>query len=464
MTRSAAEVAADNATVVARLAAVSENPDLSDLVLMSERDGSKTPATILVLSSCSKVFLQMLKGPFSEGADRGGKRGKTCSGAASVVPAKRTVSSSFSGEVLSAAVEFAATNDASLLWSGSVELLGEIFEAAEYYAMDGLRSKASRHLIARAQAEVPDQACAVLMAVWQRWVLEDFEKGTLAHQVSQAALLTIQSSGVEALAGCECLCEYALGKVLALKFMFIDCVDLFNIVQKWVNSSPETRKSAGKRLVSSLPLERFPPSFLMAVVKKSGLVSNGQISKVFQAIALRAETNFNINRSKRGNEKLLFWKGRDSVEYSGTNADDDLYSSGLLEFSLSRGQWEFEILVLELGEDLEVGFVAGDVSDFWFTGECLGNEENGYALDCAGGAWHNGRELNSSSLTFCQGDTVCLSIDCDTGSISISVNEGERNVPFRRVKPPGDVKTFTPAVSMPEGSRVRLVRLCEVEG
>lgn len=459
MRRGAAEVASDNAVVIARLTAVLENPALSDLVLLSERDGSKTPAPTLVLASCSKVFLQMLTGSFAEGTVRDGKRSVASSGAST--PTRRTIRASFSGEVLSAVVEFAATNDASLLWEGSVELLGELFEAAEYYDMDCLRTKASRHLIARAQAEVPDQACAVLMAVWGRWEADDFGKDTYAFQVAQAALSSMANKGVEALVGCDCLCEEALEKVLALQFVCLDNADLFNTVKKWVSSSKESRTIPGKRLVSSLPLDRFPPSFLATVGKGSGLVSKEQLSEIFQAIALRAETDLGINPSKRGNGKLPFWQGADSVEYSGVFSFGSLYSLGLLDFSLSNGRWEFDILVLDMGQELEVGFIGGSLYDISFTAGSLGDQRNGFAQGCSGVSRHF-RLAVSSGPSFGRGDTVRSTISCDTGSFTISVNGGKQFAAFDQMKPSGDVKAFIPAVSMSRGSRVRLVRFCKL--
>lgn len=114
MVRNEADISADNAAVISRLTAVLENPDFSDLPLLSERECSNTPAATRVLASCSKVFLQMLTGPFVEGAERGGKQRKADSGAAEVGPTNRTLISSFSCEVLSAVLEFAATNNASL--------------------------------------------------------------------------------------------------------------------------------------------------------------------------------------------------------------------------------------------------------------------------------------------------------------------------------------------------------------
>lgn len=151
MARQVKEVAADNAAVVARLVTVLENPDLADIALLSERDGTKTTAPAFQLASCSPVFLRMLTGPFSEGLNRNCKRTKTSADADtslsrySSLPA---VSCAFSGEALATVVSFAATNDAPSLSSGSVDLLIEILEVATYYDIEGLLAKARSKAIA----------------------------------------------------------------------------------------------------------------------------------------------------------------------------------------------------------------------------------------------------------------------------------------------------------------------------
>ena len=113
--------------VVARLRAVLSDPSLLDVTLVSERDGSHTPAAQLLLASCSPMFSRMLAGSFAEAASR------RKAGADAL-----SVRSAFGGEVLAAIVAFAATNDAPVLRCGDAVLLAELLEACEYYAIDGL--------------------------------------------------------------------------------------------------------------------------------------------------------------------------------------------------------------------------------------------------------------------------------------------------------------------------------------
>lgn len=113
----------------------------SDLTVLSERNGTKTPAVALALASCSPVFTIMLAGTFSEGGPAH-KRSRRCSegndsghgdGAGSPVDASptRNVRTAFSGEVWAAVVEFAATNHAAALSGGDLAILRELCKAAD---------------------------------------------------------------------------------------------------------------------------------------------------------------------------------------------------------------------------------------------------------------------------------------------------------------------------------------------
>lgn len=265
MDRDESEEAADNAAVVARLKEALANPAVTDLVVVSDRDGTKTPASAFLLASCSPIFTSMLTGTFLESADqeRARKRSRTRFGITSPSPfstfsSPRSVRSSFSGEALSSFVAFSATNDAPMLWSGNVRVLAEILEASEYYDIDGLGFKARRQLIARAK-KVPEDACAVLDSVWVRWSADDFGPGP-AEEVAYAAMEVIDESVNKALMNCECLCEEAMVKVLSSQTVGVDEYSLFLALQRWVQETAEGRGEgsidAVRRLVACQSFEK----------------------------------------------------------------------------------------------------------------------------------------------------------------------------------------------------------------
>lgn len=127
----------------------------------------------------------------------------------------RTVASSFRGEVLAAIVSFSTTNDAALLRSAEIEVLKDVFEAADYYQISVLGEKVKQQLIGRAHSK-PLNACRVLEAVWEEWAASGFVSNT-AGDTAHGALLAIRTYPDEALLGCGCLCVDAIQEVLAME-------------------------------------------------------------------------------------------------------------------------------------------------------------------------------------------------------------------------------------------------------
>ena len=294
------EEAENNAAVVARLRAVLSDPSLLDVTLVSERDGSHTPAAQLLLASCSPMFSRMLAGSFAEAASR------RKAGADAL-----SVRSAFGGEVLAAIVAFAATNDAPVLRCGDAVLLAELLEACEYYAIDGLQLKAKRALLARAARS--EEACSVLQAVWESSAADGRSGTSSGGEVANAALQTIDEAHATALQHCSCLCEGAMKRVLSSERTGADEADLFDALHRWVCADGARRGEASDRLVECLSYDLMPPSFLRDVVAPSGLVPAATLCDAYQTLALAAERHHGFQARPRS---LPLWCSSGCLEYT----------------------------------------------------------------------------------------------------------------------------------------------------
>lgn len=186
-------VAADNAAVVARLTTALADPHLDALsvpvTLLSERDGTKTPAVSFLLAGCSSVFRKLLLDRFAEDTGPAGKRSRTryksrgSGTGGDRVPspeAAHTVRCLFSGEALAAFVEFSAKNDARALGEGSVAVLVELWKLFTYYNIQGLGVKVIDQMFARMR-ENPENACQVLEFVWKPWSAVEFKMDAIGR-------------------------------------------------------------------------------------------------------------------------------------------------------------------------------------------------------------------------------------------------------------------------------------------
>jgi hypothetical protein len=315
------EEAENNAAVVARLRAVLIDPALLDVTLVSEQDGSQTPAAQLLLASCSPMFSRMLAGSFAEAVSLR-KAG------ADVL----SVHCQFGGEVLAAIVAFAATNDTPALRGGDVELLAELLEASEYYAIDGLQLKAKRALLSHAARS--EEACIVLQAVWERSAADGRSGTSSAGEVANAALTTIDEAHITALQHTGCLCEGAMRRVLSSERTGANEASLFDALHRWVCADEARRGEASDRLVACLSYDLMPPSFLRDVVAHSGLVPAATLSDTFQTLALAAERQHGFVARPRS---LPLW------------------STGGLEYTCTRDKHGVEILgcVLQVHSEKE---------------------------------------------------------------------------------------------------------------
>jgi hypothetical protein len=304
------EEAENNAAVVARLRSVLMDPTLLDVTLVSEQDGSQTPAAQLLLASCSPMFSRMLAGSFAEAASRRQAGADVLS-----------VHSAFGGEVLAAIVTFAATNDTPALRGGDVELLAELLEASEYYAIDGLQLKAKRALLGHAARS--EEACIVLQACWERSAADGRSGTSSAGEVANAALTTIDEEHVTALEHTGCLCEGAMRRVLSSERTGANEANLFDALHRWVCADEDRRGEASDRLVACLSYDLMPPSFLRDVVAHSGLVPAATLSDAFQTLALAAESQHGFVARPRS---LPLW------------------STGGLEYTCTRDKHGVEIL------------------------------------------------------------------------------------------------------------------------
>lgn len=451
MTRTTAVVAADNAAVVARLSIALSNPDLCDVVLQSDSDGSTTPASTLFLAACSPVLRNMLTGAFAEGAARGRKRPLE-EGAAP------PVRSPFSREVVATVLSFAATNDAPALWTGSTQLLSEILEASEYYDIAGLKEKVGGQLFVRAK-EVPAEACGVLEAVWGGWEAGSFGSGC-AGKVGETALSVIDGAADVALLGCGCLCEAAMEKVLGLKFIGFGEAEIFNALKRWVDVDAGNRIVAGGRLVSYVSLSLLSPSFLTGVVEKSGLVSKEAMSDLFRTLLMKAEKDGGI---PRGDGKLPNWASTFSTDFKSNVTSPYRICSEVLDCRLRDGHWVWELEVEKAGHFFYVGLATGPIDP----SEFLGAQRHGHAFGGDGSCsflYSDGSLIRDEESwpSFSDNDTVRLVLNCGTGSLSIKVNGRAPFEAFTGIELYGDANAFRPVVSLGCESRVRLLKFSRI--
>lgn len=463
MVRDAAQVAADNAVVIARIAAALENPSLSNVSLFSESDGSRTSAPAILLASMSPVFLQMLTGPFAEGIDRSRKKIKAswsrCSARAdtsscrdSSARAVRTVRCTFRGEVLAAVVEFGATNDSPALSSGSVELLSEILEAGTTYDIPDLQAKACNRLIAIAEKE-PEHACKILQTVWDRWQAANFGNG-LAGKVAEAALRVIDGSEIgrfseDALAYCGCLCEEAMKFILQRQSIVADEMVLFEALQRWLGSGGEGRASAGTDLATCLSLEKMSSKFLRDVVSISGLVPLQTLCDAFQLHAVEAEST-RARQCPRRAISTFCWMSTGSTVLEGT-VSEGCTVDGISCF-IDSGTCTFVVLAEKIVGNCMFRLVVGNADRDVMIGSRAGLEyrSTGGAYDCV-------RSTKRTVPVFLSGDTIYLTVDYKEGSFKISVNGGTSFLIFSDIHDFGDGQALGLVLSVAGRSRFRLV-------
>lgn len=485
MARDAKEVAKDNAAVVARLAAASANPALADLTVLSERDGTKTPAIAVLLASCSPVFTQMLTGGFAEGgpAQKRSRRsfegihdsgdgegaGAAADGSAS---STRAVRSSFSGEALAAVVEFAATNFAAALTGESVVILRELYEAADYYDIGGLRATVVQKLIACAQVK-PEDACLVLEAGWGIWQADDFGSSGVGA-VASAALEVVEKSADVALSNCGCLCEGAMDKVLSMKFVGATEDDLFRALQRWhlhpVLSDNGDRKDAVRRLVNRLSLNKMSPSFLANNVAKSGFVSSKDLFDAFKFFSLQLESDNGFSSASRADRSLPKWYLSGSSELRSTLSREwnlPFAPPELLDCHLEGGLWSWDIRAEEMSAySLSVGMAICDrLSERW----CGEGDHRLLMYTDHGVAYRQSRDdvdlESSGGPSYSKGDTVTLFANFEARTLSVSVNGGELYEAFSNVVIPPTCMVAKPVVAFNlygiESARIRLVKFAE---
>lgn len=475
MARGAAEEAADNAAVVARLVAALHNPDLSDLVITSDRDGSKTTTPAFLLASCSSVFTRMLKENVSEKADhfRTRKRIRTRSNGSSSASTsiespfstQNEITSSFSGDALTAVVMFAATNDAPALWTGSVELLGEILTASEHYDISVLGFKAKNQLVAHV-AEAPKSACHVLESVWKKWSSDAFGAG-LAGEVADAALKAFEVSADVALNSCGCLSEGAMQKILSSPSLNADENTMFCALQRWVNDSgicnDKNKDDVVKRLVACLSFEKMTPSFLKKVVANSGLVSKELLFDVFQDFSVKSEAKNGITSIMRSNSEipLPHWCTSSSVvcktEHSGHGFE-------FLERAFDSGCWDWELQIERLCGKTHVGLVFCQKNYKLLSPDysmlAYGRSGCGWLLHGEKGCWERAAG-DDKGPSFSEGDTIRVSVDCGSGTFNIQINGGVLHEVFSGIKLPSGLE-IRPAVMLEHSDRIRLLSFWEV--
>lgn len=440
----------------ARFVAALKNPALSDVTLRSECDGTATPAAKICLASCSPVFMKMLTGPFAETKETY-VRSLEIGASASPQSPSLSVNCAFGGETLAAVVAFSASDEVPALESRSIELICEILEACEYYDISGLRLQAKTLLIQRVEDKAED-ACVVLQSVWERWSADDFGAG-FAGEVAEAALKEIDRSAETALANCGMMCERAMAMVLGREFIDADETELSRALLTWVSAGDgEERRTAGARLAEGLSLEKLSPSFLLEVVASSPwLIPRENVFDVFASYAIGAEAKGVFSSSRRMAKLFPKWCSTGTAVMSVANATGA--AVGLLDRELDSGCWTWDLRVEEICETLGVGVTCGSVA----LEEHLGSQRCGYAYIRAGLSYTGGEiHHRKQGPTFKKGDDVRVTLDCDTGALFVNVNYIHSYQAFAAVGSSGNGNTFTPAVSLQDSARVRLLKFGEL--
>lgn len=272
----------------------------------------------------------------------------------------------------------------------------------------------------RSWAEQPSAACAVLEAVWERWATDEFGDST-AGDVAKAALAVIDRAPDVALMSCGCLCEQAMTKVLSSECISADEVCLFTALQRWIAVDGEERKVAAARLVPCLSLELMPPTFVADVVAKSGLVSNEILLDVFRGHAVQAENDHGFSSRARDDRMVPNWRSSDSVEFTCNTKGEHCVE--LLDRSLDRGCWTWDLRVEKMCRMFGVGLVTGDV----VSTEWLAKQKNRYVYHNSGYCFRSDGVHVASRPTgqkFAKGDTIHLALDCDVGILTVSISDG----------------------------------------
>lgn len=301
------------------------------------------------------------------------------------------------------------------------------------------------------------------------WALSDFGDCP-AGEVAEHALMEIYDEPEKALVGCGCLCEEAMKMILNSTDALIDEVGMFRALQRWVAADEDERGDTGHQLASCLSFKDMPPSFLLGTVAESGWLEKDAMFAIFQDLALKAEGDHGFDSTLRdgtvcptlyhGRKELPYWERSASVKYSGQSRSNGGHDIGLLDKTLETGSWTWEILVEEIGTEIAVGVVTGDIRFDKF----LGRQLFGYAHKSNGYCYHGQSQHleNDVGPTFDDGDTVRVSLDCDRGTVDVAVNDGP---PFRTFEDMVDFDTFgpehrsfVPAVSVRASDRVRLVK------
>lgn len=132
---------------------------------------------------------------------------------------------------------------------------------------------------------------------------------------------------------------------------------------------------------------------------------------------------------------------------------------GLLDRELDSGCWAWDLRVEEICGSLGIGVTCGSV----VSEEHLGWQICGYAYTSDGFSFTGGQILcYEQGPIFKKGDDVRVTLDCDTGSLFVSVNYTNKYLAFATVGSPRNGKSFRPAIFLEHSARVHLLKFGEL--
>jgi len=453
-----ASVASDAEEVLHRLAAATKK-EYSDVFLVSDADGSAVPAVRFLLASCSDVFARMLFGDFSEGngSETNQKRAKRSGNA-------REVRSAYQRATLKAVVAFSVFNDAPLLHNGTAAELVELLEAGNYYGIEVLRAKANKAMLARVTS--PVDACSLLNAA-----LEHGKGRNIIglNECACAALATLERQPEEALNYVFCLSEPALKVVLSSPQIAANEEELFIVLQRWCNAQHADDQTAKQLLASCLSLERMSPTFLRDVVRPTGWASQEALVSAFQAHSLAQERVHGCAQVYQRSIGKVKWRSTGTPAYSETRAK---HGVELLDDCHVEGKWTWTLKVELDCSCWWAGVIRGDAQSARFSSsldmnDWLGKQPCGYVYGSNGSACHatgvDDGPYNQMGPEFTTGSKLVFTLDCEEGTLSVSVDNNETFKVFEGMRqdllPGEEYKGFTPAVSLRAPGKVQMLQM-----
>ncbi len=261
------------------LLATLEDPDLCDVTLVGS-DGGRVPAVRVFLSARSEILKHLFNGQFREATEE-------------------EVRMDYPAAVLKAIVHFCCTDDISDLRALDADILEstrlaiKLFDAADYYGLDLLKTKVLVAVHKLINSEIiwwGRCMCCAFEEASQKPSLRAICHGLYNNIVSSPGVLTTRGRPGVTLLSSTNLCALVEEPALRARASL-----LYQAIKVWFdNSSPvdeetfgsdEDRRTFAKQLATNLELRMMTPNSLVGPVRHSGLV---EPENIIQALEIQS--------------------------------------------------------------------------------------------------------------------------------------------------------------------------------